>query len=67
MPTVTIEGPPLTDIDVKRILVREMTVSAPKAYHLPKDVFVVLIKENLPENVSVGGQLILDRNQNKSG
>ena len=66
MPTVTIEGPPLKDIDTKRTLTREMTEAATKAYHLPKDVIVVIIKENLPENVSVGGQLIMDRQQNKS-
>ena len=66
MPTVTIEGPPLKDIDTKRTLVNEMTEAATKAYHLPKEVIIVVIKENLPENVSVGGQLIMDRHRNKS-
>ncbi|MBN2029979.1 tautomerase family protein [bacterium] len=66
MPTVTIEGPPLTDINKKRTLTKEMTESAAKAYQLPKDVIVVVIKKNLPENVSVGGQLIIDRHHKKS-
>lgn len=61
MPTITVEGPPLGDLDVKRELVKEVTDSAHKAYKLPKEVIVVVIKENGPENVSVGGELIVDR------
>jgi len=61
MPNITIEGPPIKDIDKKRTLAREMTEAAVKAYGLPKEVIVVLIKENPPENVSVGGELIADR------
>ena len=61
MPTVTAEGPPLKDIEVKRELVREMTDAAVKAYKLPRDVIVVVIKENAPENVGVGGELIADK------
>ncbi len=66
MPTVTIEGPPLKNVDTKRILTKEITESTAKAYQLTEDVIVVVIKENLPENVSVGGQLIMDRPHNKS-
>ena len=61
MPTITVEGPPIRDIEVKRQVVSEMTEAAHKAYKLPKEVIVVVIKENSPENVSVGGQLIIDR------
>jgi len=38
-----------------------LTEAAIRVFDLPKEVFVVLIKENLPENVAVGGQLIVDR------
>ncbi len=65
MPNITIEGPPIKDLDVKRRLVQELTDAATKAYGLPKQVIVVLLKENAPENVGVGGQLIVDRH--KSG
>ena len=36
-----------------------------KAYKLPKGYIVVVIKENSPENVGVGGELIIDRIKNK--
>ena len=61
MPNINVEGPALTDIDKKRILVEELTDAATKAYGLPREVIVVLIKENSPENVGVGGKLIIDR------
>jgi 4-oxalocrotonate tautomerase len=63
MPNITVEGPPLKDIEVKRELVREMTNAAEKAFKLPREVIVVVIKENAPENVGVGGQLIVDRHR----
>ncbi len=61
MPHITIEGPTITSVDVKRQMVEEMTASAARAYGLPEQIMVVVIKENKPENVGVGGQLILDR------
>jgi len=63
MPNITIDGPPLTDLDLetKRTLVKEITDAALKAYRLPKEAMVVVIKENPPENVGVGGILIVDR------
>ena len=66
MPNITIEGRAIKDLDKKRILVEEITEAAAKAYGLPKEVIVVLIKENSPDNVSVGGRLIIDRNQHDS-
>ena len=61
MPGITVEGPRIEDLDKKRTLAQEVTAAATKAYGLPKEIIVVLIKENAPENVSVGGQLIVDR------
>ena len=61
MPIITIEGPQIKDIEVKRTLVKELTNAALKAYRLPAQYIVTVIKENLPENVGVGGQLISDR------
>lgn len=61
MPNITIEGPAIKDLKKKRILVKEITEAAVKAYSLPEKVIVVVIKENPPENVSVGGQLLIDR------
>lgn len=61
MPFITIEGPQIKDINVKRRLVKGLTEIAAQAYQLPEQVIHVLIKENLPENVGVGGELIVDR------
>jgi len=43
------------------VLVKEITDALEKAYKLPRQVYVVLIKENPPENVGSGGRLILDK------
>ncbi len=61
MPNITIEGPVLEDVGRKRKLVEEMTDAAARAYDLPREAIVVLIKENPPENVGVAGRLIIDR------
>lgn len=60
MPSATVEGPKITDVETKRLLVKEVTHALEKAYKLPRQVYIVLIKENPPENVGSGGQLILD-------
>ncbi len=61
MPNVEISGPKIKDLEVKRVLVKEVTDAIEKAYKLPRDLYVVVIKENSPENVAVGGELIIDR------
>jgi len=64
MPSATIEGPKIEDVAIKRVLVKEITDALEKAYKLPRQVYVVLIKENPPENVGSGGRLILDKEKN---
>ncbi|MBC7238391.1 MAG: 2-hydroxymuconate tautomerase family protein [Chloroflexi bacterium] len=61
MPNIVIEGPILKDMEKKRKLVEKVTEAAVEAYGLPKEAIVVIIKENPPENVGVGGKLIADR------
>lgn len=60
MPNVTIDGPKIEDVEVKRVLVTEITDALEKAYKIPRNAYVVTIKEHPPENVSVGGKLIID-------
>jgi len=67
MPSVILEGPAIKDIETRRTLVKELTDSVSRAYGLPKGTIVILIKENSPENVSVGGQLIVDRLRSDPG
>jgi len=61
MPTLTLDGPPITDVDKKRTLVKTMTAAAAQYYDLPEATIVVVIKENRAENVGVGGLLVADR------
>lgn len=61
VPIVTLEGPQITEIEVKRTLVREITTAAAKAYGFPEEKIVVLVNENDPRNVAVGGVLVADR------
>jgi len=60
MPMAKIEGPPI-DVDKKRVLVQEITDALEKAYQFPRQVYGVIIRENPPENVGSGGQLVLDK------
>ena len=61
MPIITVEGPRIDDLDRKRQMVKALTEAASGAYGFDKEHIIVLIRENVPENVSVGGQLIADR------
>ena len=58
MPTITVEGPPI-DVERKRQLVRKLYDAAVEVYRI--EHITVLIKENPPENVGVGGGLLADR------
>lgn len=60
MPHIIVDGPPL-EIDRKRKMAQEMTRTAAEAYGLPEDSMVVVITENQPENVCVGGVMVCDR------
>lgn len=61
MPTITAEGPPKNDMDKKRAFVAALTQAAAEYYALAPSVITVILKENPPENVAVGGQLLVDR------
>jgi len=60
MPNITIDGPKIENIEIKRVLIQEITNSIEKAYKIPKEHIIVVIKENSPENVGVAGKLIAD-------
>ena len=60
MPNVTIDGSKIEDVNVKKVLVKEITDAMEKAYKFPRQSYVVTINEHKPENVGVGGKLIID-------
>ncbi len=61
MPVITIEGPPISDIESRRKMVADLTEAAAGAYNMPAEKIIVLIRENSPEQVAVAGELIADR------
>jgi 4-oxalocrotonate tautomerase len=60
VPNITIDGPKIDSIEIKRVLIKEITDSIEKAYKIPRDHIVVVINEQSPENVGVAGKLIAD-------
>ncbi len=66
MPNATVDGPKIEDANTKRVLIKEVTDALEKAYELPRNAYHVIIRENSPENVGVGGTLVLDRIKTKA-
>ncbi len=63
MPILQLDGPPIADLETRRSLVAALTAAAARAYALPEETIIVLIRENRPEQVAVGGTLVADRRQ----
>lgn len=61
MPIINLDGPPIADLNLRRTLVKELTAAAARVYAMPEEKIIVLIRENTPEQVAVGGTLIADR------
>lgn len=61
MPLAIVDGPQIEDLNLKRTLVKEITDALEKAYGIKRESYIVIVKESLPENVAVAGELILDR------
>jgi 4-oxalocrotonate tautomerase len=66
MPTIRVDGPPI-DIDTKRRLVKKFSQAAAEAYGIAEEHMIVLIRENAPENVGLGGRLLVDRHRTAEG
>ena len=61
MPIITVEGPPINDINKRRKLVADLTTSAIAVYDMPKEKIIILLRENQPDQVAVAGELISDK------
>jgi 4-oxalocrotonate tautomerase len=66
MPIATLDGPRIAELEARRRLVKAVSAAMAEAYALPLTAIIVLIKENQPENVGVGGELLADRRAAKS-
>ena len=60
MPVITIEGPVLS-FEKKEKLAKDITQLASTIMDIPKELYVVFIKENPYENMSQGGVLISEK------
>lgn len=60
MPVITIEAGPM-DKDQKLRLVQGMVSVASEVLNIPEQAFTTIIRENDPENIGVGRQLLVDR------
>ncbi|HZX62175.1 MAG TPA: 4-oxalocrotonate tautomerase DmpI [Bacteroidales bacterium] len=60
MPVITIEGPALS-FEKKEKLAKEITKLASDIMNIPKEAYVVFIKENPYENMAQGGVLISEK------
>ncbi|MEZ8220128.1 4-oxalocrotonate tautomerase [Candidatus Fervidibacteria bacterium JGI MDM2 JNZ-1-D12] len=65
MPVIRVDGPQIS-VDKKRELARRLTEVAAEVYGMDKEHIIVLIRENPPENVGVGGELVIDRRKKAS-
>lgn len=63
MPVITIEGPFLS-VAQKEKLAKEITLMASEIMNVPKEAYVVFIKENPYENMAQGGILISEKLKN---
>ena len=62
MPVITVEGGKINDPEKKRKLITKLTDAACEAYGtIPKQAFIVIIKENDAENIGSGGECLADR------
>ncbi len=59
MPTIIIEGPPLT-LPRKRRLAEAITRLVAAAYDWPKENVILVLHENRDQNVARGGRLLTD-------
>lgn len=65
MPVIRIDGPRVEDLNRKRQFVKDVTNAAAALYGLPPDIITVLLRENAPENVGAGGQLLIDLHKSR--
>lgn len=59
MPVIIFEGPKMTK-EQKEQLVQEFSAAASGITKIPQEKFITLIKECDPEDVGVGGKLLVD-------
>lgn len=65
MPTIQFDGPKMT-LEQKKDLVNSFSEAASRVTGIPKQGFVVYIRENDADNVGVGGELLSERRKRET-
>ena len=60
MPIITMTGP-IISLEQKRELAQRLTKVASEVYQRSPSEIIVIIRENQPENVAIGGHLRADK------
>ena len=55
MPTIRVDGPSIT-VEQKKELVKKLTEDAVEVYGI--EHIIVIIRENIPDNVGIDGELL---------
>jgi 4-oxalocrotonate tautomerase len=61
MPVIQVNMFKQPDIDKKRQLVSRLADLMVELYNVPREAVTVMIKEDEPENVGIGGELAVDK------
>jgi 4-oxalocrotonate tautomerase len=61
MPVIQVNALKQPDIDKKRELVARLADLMVELYEVPRESVIVMIKEDEPDNVGIGGELALDK------
>ncbi len=65
MPTIVFNGPQI-DKEKKKLLIEEFTKKSSEILGISKEAFTVIIKENHPDNVGVGGRVLSEIMEEKN-
>ena len=57
MPVITLEGSKISSAQ-KEALIQRLTKTASEIMNIPEQAFVVLLKENDPDNIGTGGEVL---------
>lgn len=57
MPVITLEGAKISRAQ-KEALIQRLTKTASEIMNIPEQAFVVLLKENDPDNIGTGGEVL---------
>ena len=61
VPIIRIDGPPIADNETRRKLVRGLTEVVHDTLGIDTAHITVVIRENRPENIGSGGELLIDK------